>query len=203
MQTVKIPTLTVRQPWAGLIERGIKKLEVRQWVTPHRGPLLITSSSTISRTEAGLNFAHDDMALGQSIVFVDLVKVRLGMGVDEPDALVSPIGHWVFELADPVPAPRVPVKGKLNVWGLDARHPALVEAWWTYVERRGRVEPVTTPNMETTWAIRMPKLLRERCEAAGRQATRGTGYNYTDWVRRILDEASAAELGTEKVIDDE
>jgi hypothetical protein len=36
--------VSIKQPWASLIAAGIKTLEIRQWPTEHRGPLLIVSS---------------------------------------------------------------------------------------------------------------------------------------------------------------
>ena len=38
--------LTVRQPWAQLIARGLKDIENRTWATRYRGPLLIHASAT-------------------------------------------------------------------------------------------------------------------------------------------------------------
>jgi hypothetical protein len=34
-------TLSIRQPWAGLIVAGIKDIENRSWSTSYRGPILI------------------------------------------------------------------------------------------------------------------------------------------------------------------
>ena len=39
-----IPVLSVRQPWAGLIVKGIKAIENRTWRTHYRGDLLIHAS---------------------------------------------------------------------------------------------------------------------------------------------------------------
>jgi activating signal cointegrator 1 len=44
-----IKALTIYQPWASLIALGEKKIETREWYTPHRGPLAI---------HAGLNDLH-------------------------------------------------------------------------------------------------------------------------------------------------
>jgi hypothetical protein len=38
--------LSVRQPYASLLVRGIKRFESRTWSTDYRGPLLIHASST-------------------------------------------------------------------------------------------------------------------------------------------------------------
>lgn len=39
-----IRTLSVRQPWATLIIRGLKTIENRSWATPYRGTLAIHAS---------------------------------------------------------------------------------------------------------------------------------------------------------------
>lgn len=40
-------TLTVKQPWAGLIASGVKTVENRTWRTTHRGPLLIHAGAAL------------------------------------------------------------------------------------------------------------------------------------------------------------
>jgi hypothetical protein len=37
----RIPALSIRQPWAELIVRGSKTMEIRSWTTRYRGPLYI------------------------------------------------------------------------------------------------------------------------------------------------------------------
>lgn len=39
-----LPALSIRQPWAGLIIAGLKRIEVRTWPATLRGPLLIHAS---------------------------------------------------------------------------------------------------------------------------------------------------------------
>jgi hypothetical protein len=36
-----VKALSIRQPWAELIAKGCKSIEVRSWTTNYRGPLLI------------------------------------------------------------------------------------------------------------------------------------------------------------------
>lgn len=38
--------LTLRQPWAGLIVSGAKRIETRSWATRYRGPLAIHASAS-------------------------------------------------------------------------------------------------------------------------------------------------------------
>ncbi len=41
---LRLPALSLRQPWAWLIVNGVKDIENRSWRTHHRGPLLIHAS---------------------------------------------------------------------------------------------------------------------------------------------------------------
>jgi hypothetical protein len=41
MSATATPALSVRQPWAELILRGAKTVELRDWTTSYRGPLLL------------------------------------------------------------------------------------------------------------------------------------------------------------------
>jgi hypothetical protein len=41
-----VKALSIRQPWAELIIRGIKDVENRSWSTEHRGPLAIHAART-------------------------------------------------------------------------------------------------------------------------------------------------------------
>ena len=42
---LKLPVLSIRQPYAWLVVNGIKDIENRSWRTNHRGPLLIHASA--------------------------------------------------------------------------------------------------------------------------------------------------------------
>lgn len=42
---MRYTALSVRQPWADRIARGIKTIELRTWRTNYRGPLLICAAS--------------------------------------------------------------------------------------------------------------------------------------------------------------
>lgn len=41
-----LPALTVQQPFADLIVRGVKTIENRRWYTTHRGPLVIHAGAS-------------------------------------------------------------------------------------------------------------------------------------------------------------
>lgn len=121
-------TLSVRQPWADLIIRGIKDIENRTWTTAYRGPLLIHASKTLVNTVALERFYGEEheWELGGFVGIVDLVDVV----TDSKSPWAHNDGeayHWV--LANPRRVPFVPMNGKLNLY----------ETPWPSVTAPGRV----------------------------------------------------------------
>ena len=55
--------LSIRQPWAELIVRGVKDVENRGWPTEHRGALLIHAGRTWDRSDFDMGYLAPD-ALG-------------------------------------------------------------------------------------------------------------------------------------------
>jgi ASCH domain len=105
-----LPALSVRQPWASLIVRGIKDLENRTWTTRYRGRLLIHASGTIDEEFGAADFAKYAKRLGEVARIDDLPRggvvgvVRLVECVDVSRSRwhEGPVG-WVFKDARPVP----------------------------------------------------------------------------------------------------
>lgn len=101
--------LSVKQPWAELIARGEKTIEVRDWATKHRGPLLIVASKR-----------PNVWATGCAIAVVDLVDCRPMASADEGAALgehQQGAKAWVLE--NPRRVEPVPVTGRLGVYDVD------------------------------------------------------------------------------------
>jgi hypothetical protein len=93
-----LKALVIRQPHAGRVAAGVKRIECRRWRTRHRGPLLVCAD-------------------GRPVCLVDLVDVRPLTRADLPAACAAPgaaaLG-WAWLLADPRPVPpayRRPVRG--------------------------------------------------------------------------------------------
>lgn len=119
-----VRVLTIRQPWAWLIQAGYKDLENRSWSTPYRGPLLIHAGAAFdSQCDAILDEArsHDmyvparaQLTRGALVAVVDLMDV---ITEDDPRAdsiwFFGPYG-WV--LAHPRPIVPIPSKGRLGFW---------------------------------------------------------------------------------------
>ena len=122
--------LTVWQPWAELIVRGIKDVENRSWPTAYRGPILIHAAARmragdldVLATEHGIELERRSLPLGAILGAVDVVDCRC--------EVTSPWHHagmYGWHLANPrrLPAP-IPCKGKLRLF--DVPDAWLPESW--------------------------------------------------------------------------
>lgn len=113
--------ISIRQPYAELIARGEKTLEVRTWRTNYRGPLLVVASRTMdlhNKIDASMYLlGPSDCPRGVAVCLVDLVDCRAGRPEDKARALceVEPT-DFVFELARPRRLEPAPVKGRLGIF---------------------------------------------------------------------------------------
>lgn len=117
-------TLSIRQPWASLIARGIKTLEVRCWSTNYRGPVLIVAGGRHwgkRKLRALPNpVPIEDGPRGVTLCVVDLVDVRVARSEDEGRALVKPgETDFVWQFENPRPVPQVPCRGRLGLYPAD------------------------------------------------------------------------------------
>lgn len=109
--------LSVRQPWASLIDSGRKSIELRSWSTKYRGPVLILAGSGIWRgSEHPITGPR-----GVSLCIVDLIDVRAVTPADSDAACIVPPPGFDFAwmLGNPRPVRQVPVKGKLGLYSAD------------------------------------------------------------------------------------
>lgn len=113
--------LSIRQPWATLIMRGVKDIENRNWRTPVRGRVLVHAAKGCTRQEFedALDFAS--YALGQEVIGT-LEKMPRGgiIGSVEIVDCVSKsdsrwfVGEYGFVLRDPKPIKMIPYRGQLG-----------------------------------------------------------------------------------------
>lgn len=112
--------LSVKQPWAELIARGEKTVELRTWRTAYRGPLLICASQRPDAEYLEWFAAYlGTVPTGVSICTVELVDCRPVKRGDRKLSLYdAPRGFaWVLEKAKRVR--KHPVKGKLSLFDVD------------------------------------------------------------------------------------
>ncbi len=116
--------LTIQQPWAGLIERGAKTVELRSWTTKHRGPLMVCAGARAWSDEAVATLG--DGPRGVELVEVDLVDVRPATEADRDasavgDRVASLDGLFAWVLANPRPVEQRPVRGMPGLFTLPPR----------------------------------------------------------------------------------
>jgi hypothetical protein len=76
MEALTMKALCVRQPYAEVIARGIKTIEVRTWETKHRGPILIVASSNAYPEDMPLfDLTDRDCPRSTAVCVVDLVDI--------------------------------------------------------------------------------------------------------------------------------
>ncbi|XP_007956975.1 activating signal cointegrator 1 [Orycteropus afer afer] len=129
--------LSMHQPWASLLVRGIKRVEGRTWYTPHRGRLWIAATAKkpspqeVSELEAtyrllrgkGLEFPSDYPS-GCLLGCVDLTDCLSQKQFKEqyPDLSQESDSPFVFICTNPQEMiVKFPVKGNPKIWKLDSK----------------------------------------------------------------------------------
>lgn len=113
--------LTICQPYAELIARGVKLIENRTWPTAYRGPLLILAGKSRDWLCEGDDAEFPNMAFGAAVataVLYDCLPVA-----DLPEYLR---GHehadgpwcWLLRNVRRVPSP-IPMRGAQGLWEAD------------------------------------------------------------------------------------
>lgn len=126
--------LTIIQPWATLIAKGIKQVENRKWATGYRGPLVIHAGKKKSPQDweaadaalDGTGFDLDslgDIPFGGIVGIVDLWDVRRFDEKDLPeDLLLDPFfmgDAFGWRLQNAREVTWWPCPGQLGLWELD------------------------------------------------------------------------------------
>lgn len=103
--------LSVQQPWASLIARGVKTIETRTWATRYRGPVLILASK---RPRV------DDLPIGVLLCETEILDCRPMVPEDQAAACVAwRDGLYAWRLGAIKPLPPIPCRGKLGLFSLD------------------------------------------------------------------------------------
>lgn len=122
--------LSVRQPWADLIVKGVKDVENRAWATTYRGPLLIHAGltmhpgalDTLARWH-GIELDRSVLRFGVILGAVDLVDCRT-----KKTSRWHERGYvgWYFEHPRRLRTP-IPYKGRLRLFDVPDRR--LPKSW--------------------------------------------------------------------------
>lgn len=116
--------LSVRQPFAELIALGIKTLEIRSWMTTHRGPMLICSGGAWHRL--GVSLHGKIGARGVTVCVVDLIDVRPMTESDRAAAGLPEdfdvFGQFAWVLGNPRRVSARPMLGRLSLFDVSDDH---------------------------------------------------------------------------------
>lgn len=145
--------LSIKQPWASMIVRGLKRFEVRSWSTAYRGPLIIHASQAAPTrafadevfdenpelgklmAKVGMSSLEDLRALPRSAL-VGVVTLKDVLTSDavakvttvDDATVLGGLDHentyWLLQNAIEI-EPISGINGKLNLWELDAKEATL------------------------------------------------------------------------------
>lgn len=126
--------ITIKQPWATLIQKGYKEYEFRTWKTNYRGEILIHAGKGIDK-EAMKRFEYLNLEypVGQIIAkatLTDCVKVddelRSILAKKDPIVYKGVIQRtsndwdgYGFKLENVESIPPIRINGKLSLWDYD------------------------------------------------------------------------------------
>jgi hypothetical protein len=108
---LRMKALSIKQPFARLIETGIKTVECRSWQTKYRGKLIICASR---------NPLFPGLSSGVTICTINLIDCRPFFDADIESACLEflPIDHFAWVLRNPEPVKRIEIKGQLGIFNL-------------------------------------------------------------------------------------
>lgn len=118
--------LTIKNPWAYLIIRGLKDVENRSWKTNYRGKLLIHTSQSPIKFNSFEIFTPDQIKTIQTnnIDFNNLInsaiigEVELIDCIQNSNSIWAESGQWHWVMKNPIiyTSPILNVKGSLSIW---------------------------------------------------------------------------------------
>lgn len=112
--------LTICQPYAELIARGLKPIENRTWPTRYRGQLLIHAGKSREWMDDGDTDVYPDMVFGAIIAIAELIHcVRLEHLPPKLSGHEHANGPWCWILAHVQRIEPIPARGAQGLWDFD------------------------------------------------------------------------------------
>jgi len=106
--------ISLKQPWADMILKGMKSIETRKWKTPHRGDILICSSKNVDDPQ------YKDRVLGHALCVVNLFEIKVMKHDHEENACCKLyFGAYAWFLKDLRRIKPFPMKGALGVFDIE------------------------------------------------------------------------------------
>lgn len=138
--------LSVHQPWAWLIARGVKRVENRAWYTPYRGPLAIHASKTRERMTLSVERLIRDRWPASAGPFPGL-----GTGGAAPEIVYGAV-LCTAVLVDCVKAgPSTPAPAGMEAWC--DRVPGTF--WWVLERIKPLDPPLVVPGMQGLFEVEL------------------------------------------------
>ena len=123
--------ITVKNPWANLICKGIKDIENRTWKTKYRGKILIHAAKSIDKNFRCMNLMFTSEQWKQISINEQQIMV---CGIFDSSAIIGEVEivdcitdsnsvwalpnnyHWILKNAIMYDNPIINVNGKLSLW---------------------------------------------------------------------------------------
>lgn len=113
--------ISIRQPWADFIVKGLKTIETRTWTTNYRGDLLICSSQSFDPVWNDVRLEYkNQLEYGRALCIVELYEIRPMIKSDEEEAccVVYP-GAYSWLLKNVRVIKSFPVRGALRLFEVE------------------------------------------------------------------------------------
>lgn len=116
---MKFKALSLKQPWANLVVRGQKTIEVRNWTTNYRGDIVICSSQRPDKKFIYPDLSREPMGYAIGIVELhDIIEMNI---LHEHSAMCKKNDGdqaWILKNPHRFKTP-YPIKGKLSIFDIE------------------------------------------------------------------------------------
>ncbi len=116
--------LTVKEPFATLIAKGIKKYEFRSWNTKYRGDIYIHAGKSFYENSKDFPFSYRPSEIIAVATIVDVIKIteEIGQKIHNENPKVYGLHNdgfaWVLSNVRPINNSEK-IKGKLGLWNYE------------------------------------------------------------------------------------
>jgi predicted transcriptional regulator len=113
--------ITIREPYATLIAKGLKKYEFRSWNTHYRGDIYIHAAKAMYKTTKDYDLKYRPGEIVAIVEIVDVIKLtpEIGKKIHDENPQVYRLNTdgyaWVLANAREIDNPKK-INGKLSFW---------------------------------------------------------------------------------------
>ena len=116
--------LTIREPYATLIAKGLKKYEFRTWNTNYRGDIYIHAGKSFFKSHKNFEFSYRPGEIVAIANIADVIKLdkEIGKKIHDENPQVYGLNEdgyaWVLNNIRPITTNKI-IKGKLGLWNYE------------------------------------------------------------------------------------